>query len=257
MAPPPSCLLQVGMLTGFSSDCFFFETPFFRAVPVEVFYDEQVHTEQIYAPGTYLIPSRRGPAAGNRSGDGAGRAAVHGPLRAIPAAAGFLCFGCKYLYARLQAGTSYWERTRRWGGACQDRIPVNKICNWHCWPAGGDQLLGTDPETGRGVRLRLGPYGPYLQLEAAPDGSERARNVALPPAAATSGMTLQVHKIERCWHKASEWWEREGAQRGAATVGRHLRHDAVGARAGQNLLLGDGNEMALCGRCHREPHLLA
>lgn len=57
--------------------------------------------------------------------------------------------------------------------------------------AGGDQLLGRDPETGRDVRLRMGPYGPYLQLQAAVDGGEKARNVALPPSAATSGVTLQ------------------------------------------------------------------
>lgn len=38
----------------------------------------------------------------------------------------------------------------------------------------------------------MGPYGPYIQLDAAADGGEKARNVALPASAATSGVTLQV-----------------------------------------------------------------
>jgi Topoisomerase C-terminal repeat len=61
--------------------------------------------------------------------------------------------------------------------------------------AGGDQLLGTDPETGREVRLKMGPYGPYLQLAAPGDASEKARNVALPPSAATSGISLSVRRL--------------------------------------------------------------
>ena len=43
------------------------------------------------------------------------------------------------------------------------------------------------------MRLRSGPYGPYLQLAAAEGGSGKARNVALPATAATSGISLQVH----------------------------------------------------------------
>ena len=42
------------------------------------------------------------------------------------------------------------------------------------------------------MRLRNGPYGPYLQLAASEDGSEKARNVALPASAATAGISLQV-----------------------------------------------------------------
>lgn len=42
------------------------------------------------------------------------------------------------------------------------------------------------------MRLKNGPYGPYLQLAAAEDGSEKARNVALPASAATASISLQV-----------------------------------------------------------------
>lgn len=71
-------------------------------------------------------------------------------------------------------------------------------------------LLGTEPGTGHDVRLRMGPHGPYLQTtepvtsEAGStetkggkrgkkkSGPVKVRNVALPPEAATSTLTLEV-----------------------------------------------------------------
>lgn len=95
-------------------------------------------------------------------------------------------------------------RPRRKAGPNDQQLRL-RILTSDCWPTGGDQLLGTDPETGRNLRLRMGPYGPYLQLEAAADGSEKARNVALPPAAATSGMTLQVRRLQARVIKGAKW----------------------------------------------------
>jgi DNA topoisomerase-1 len=41
------------------------------------------------------------------------------------------------------------------------------------------KLLGPHPEVGRTVRLKHGPYGPYVELEA-PDESEKPKRVSLP-----------------------------------------------------------------------------
>jgi DNA topoisomerase-1 len=41
------------------------------------------------------------------------------------------------------------------------------------------KVLGTNPDVGRTVRLRFGPYGPYVELEA-PDESEKPKRVSLP-----------------------------------------------------------------------------
>ena len=46
------------------------------------------------------------------------------------------------------------------------------------------KILGVDPETGSEISLRLGPYGPYLQLgeKAAPVVSEDGKKAKKPPA---------------------------------------------------------------------------
>ena len=46
-------------------------------------------------------------------------------------------------------------------------------------PAPEGETLGTHPEHGRGVVLKVGPYGPYVELEAA-SGEEKPHRVSLP-----------------------------------------------------------------------------
>jgi DNA topoisomerase-1 len=41
------------------------------------------------------------------------------------------------------------------------------------------KILGQHPDVGRGVRLKFGPYGPYVELEA-PDDGEKPKRVSLP-----------------------------------------------------------------------------
>jgi len=41
------------------------------------------------------------------------------------------------------------------------------------------KILGQHPDVGRTVRLKFGPYGPYVELEA-PDGDEKPKRVSLP-----------------------------------------------------------------------------
>jgi DNA topoisomerase-1 len=41
------------------------------------------------------------------------------------------------------------------------------------------KVLGTHPDVGRTVRLKFGPYGPYVELEA-PDETEKPKRVSLP-----------------------------------------------------------------------------
>ncbi len=43
------------------------------------------------------------------------------------------------------------------------------------------KILGQDPNTGRTVSLRLGPYGPYVQIDAPPVVTEEAPAEAAPP----------------------------------------------------------------------------
>ena len=53
-----------------------------------------------------------------------------------------------------------------------------------------DRLLGTDPETGAEVRLRNGPYGPYVQLGAAAKGGKKPKRVSVPGASSADEVDL-------------------------------------------------------------------
>ena len=48
------------------------------------------------------------------------------------------------------------------------------------YSAGQDRELGTHPTTGFAVRLRTGPYGPFVEMDAADPGSKPVR-ASLPP----------------------------------------------------------------------------
>ena len=63
-----------------------------------------------------------------------------------------------------------------------------------------DQVLGTDPESGREVRVKVGPYGPYFELELA-EGETKPHRVSLPdgadPEAADLAMALRYLSLPR------------------------------------------------------------
>uniref|UniRef100_A0A061RF57 DNA topoisomerase n=2 Tax=Tetraselmis sp. GSL018 TaxID=582737 RepID=A0A061RF57_9CHLO len=56
--------------------------------------------------------------------------------------------------------------------------------------AEGHLLLGENPETGEEVTLRIGPYGPYLQMEA--PGGHAAKRTSLPRGTDMSTLTLET-----------------------------------------------------------------
>ena len=53
------------------------------------------------------------------------------------------------------------------------------------------QALGNDPDTGRPVSVRPGPYGPYIQL-GEKDDEEKPKRVSLPKGITADEMTLEV-----------------------------------------------------------------
>ena len=55
--------------------------------------------------------------------------------------------------------------------------------------AAGPKTLGTDPETGKDVTLRKGPYGLYIQL-GEPEGKEKPKRSTLPKGKSPSTLTL-------------------------------------------------------------------
>jgi len=55
--------------------------------------------------------------------------------------------------------------------------------------AGGERVLGTDPETGLPVSLRKGPYGLYLQLGGG-SGEEKPKRASLPKGLDPAGLDL-------------------------------------------------------------------
>lgn len=55
----------------------------------------------------------------------------------------------------------------------------------------GPKLLGTDPQSGKPVTVRIGPYGPYVQLGEAEDG-EKPKRVSLPRGMKAPGVSLDI-----------------------------------------------------------------
>ncbi|MBM3999297.1 MAG: type I DNA topoisomerase [Planctomycetes bacterium] len=58
--------------------------------------------------------------------------------------------------------------------------------------AQSEEPLGVDPESGRHVFLRLGRFGPYVQLGGGPGDSERPKNASLLKGMEPSGVSLDV-----------------------------------------------------------------
>ena len=51
--------------------------------------------------------------------------------------------------------------------------------------------LGTHPETGRTVSLRKGPYGPYVQIDPAPESKDKPKRQGLPKGVSMGDVTLE------------------------------------------------------------------
>lgn len=54
-----------------------------------------------------------------------------------------------------------------------------------------DELLGQDPETGRDVSVKVGPYGPYVELDAE-DDKAKPRRVSLPDGLSPADVSLET-----------------------------------------------------------------
>jgi DNA topoisomerase-1 len=58
-------------------------------------------------------------------------------------------------------------------------------------PDAADQSLGADPDTGRAVSVKVGPYGPYVEL-APGNGDDKPRRVSLPDDVGPEGVDLSM-----------------------------------------------------------------
>lgn len=58
--------------------------------------------------------------------------------------------------------------------------------------AAGPKELGTDPLSGRPVSLRKGPYGPYVQIDPAPESKDKPKRQGLPRGLKADEVNLQV-----------------------------------------------------------------
>lgn len=54
-----------------------------------------------------------------------------------------------------------------------------------------DRLLGTDSETGKDINLKVGPYGPYIQL-GEPEGKEKPKRTSIPKGLEPDAVDLQM-----------------------------------------------------------------
>ena len=72
-----------------------------------------------------------------------------------------------------------------------DELTVEKAAELLAAGAQGGELLGTDPDSESPVFLRVGPYGPYVQLGRARRGGAKPRLVGLPKGMDASDVTLE------------------------------------------------------------------
>ncbi len=61
-----------------------------------------------------------------------------------------------------------------------DELTLEKVVELLAHRSRGEEPLGTHPQSGENVYVRVGPYGPYVQLGEGSDG-ERPKRVSLPP----------------------------------------------------------------------------
>jgi DNA topoisomerase-1 len=111
----------------------------------------------------------------------AGEASSDGIIKEILAAEGEVCDKCgRPMLVR-------WNRFGRFLGCsgypdCKNTRSLDGID-----PEG--KVLGPHPEVGRPVRLKFGPYGPYVELES-PDETEKPKRVSLPKEKEPDGVDL-------------------------------------------------------------------
>lgn len=73
-----------------------------------------------------------------------------------------------------------------------DELTAGKAAELLATGSGGGELLGTDPESKSPVFLRVGPYGPYVQLGRATRGGAKPRLVGVPKEMDASAVTLEA-----------------------------------------------------------------
>ena len=73
-----------------------------------------------------------------------------------------------------------------------DELTAGKAAELLATGSGGGELLGTDPESKSPVFLRVGPYGPYVQLGRATRGGAKPRLVGVPREMDASEVTLEA-----------------------------------------------------------------
>ena len=73
-----------------------------------------------------------------------------------------------------------------------DELTVAKAAELLAAGSGGGELLGTDPESKSPVFLRVGPYGPYVQLGRAKRSGAKPRLVGVPKEMDASQVTLEL-----------------------------------------------------------------
>ena len=87
--------------------------------------------------------------------------------------------------------------------------------------------LGADPETGRTITLRRGPYGPYVQLDPPPESKDKPKRQGLPRGTSPENVTLEMAvsllSLPRDIGKHPETGKM--IQAGIGRFGPYLKHD--------------------------------
>jgi len=94
----------------------------------------------------------------------------------------------------------------------------------------GPTALGTDPETARAVLLKIGPYGPYVQLgEEDQNGNKKPKRVSLlknmDPSEVNLDVALQLLSLPRLLGEHPETGK--PVQAGVGRFGPYIVHDGV------------------------------
>jgi DNA topoisomerase-1 len=104
----------------------------------------------------------------------------------------------------------------------------------------GPQLLGIDPVSGQPVNLKVGPYGPYVQLGEESEGKKKPKRVSLLKGMERSQVTLEVAQQLLSLPRTLGAHPDTGkpVQAGVGRFGPYLVHDGsyVSLKAGDSVL---------------------